>query len=164
MIYERLLARYPSLVLPPHSDPTESLPLPPQEVELDWGGSHLLELEEEWDPVVDWDDVGMAIAAEIVNEVRGRVKEKLGYTCSAGVAQNRMLAKLGSGYKKPNQQVRWHSRVGLMWVLTTTADYCPYWGNSEVSKFSQIHKEYVFNPTFTIPCINGLWNSSKSWR
>lgn len=106
MIYERLLARYPELVLPPSSDPTENLPLPPQEVELSWGGSHLLELEEEWDPVIDWDDVGMAIAAEIVNEIRGEVEEKLGYTCSAGVAQSKMLAKLGSGYKKPNQQVR----------------------------------------------------------
>lgn len=107
MVYERLLTRYPNLALPPpYNDPTENLPLPPQEVELGWGGSHLLELSEEWDGTVDWDDVGMAIAAEIVNEIRGKVKEKLGYTCSAGVAQNKMLAKLGSGYKKPNQQVR----------------------------------------------------------
>lgn len=105
MIHERLLARYPELILLPSGDPTESLPLPPQ-VGLSWGGSHLLELEEKWDIVLDWDDVGMAIAAEVVDEVRGEVEKTLGYTCSAGVAQNRMLAKLGSGYKKPNQQVR----------------------------------------------------------
>lgn len=108
MIHERLLTRYPNLTLPPpYSDPTENLPLPPQGVKLDWGGSHLLELGEECDETVDWDDVGMAIAAEIVNEIREEVKKKLGYTCSAGVAQNKMLVKLGSGYKKPNQQVGW---------------------------------------------------------
>lgn len=107
MVHERLLARHPNLVLPsPGSDPMEKLPLPPQDIELCWGGSYLLELGEEWDAVVDWDDVGMAIAAEIVNGIRGEVEKKLGYTCSAGVAQNKMLAKLGSGYKKPNQQVR----------------------------------------------------------
>lgn len=116
MIHERLLARYPSLVLPSHNDHAENLPLPPQDVELGWGGSHLLELDEEWDSVVDWDDVGMAIAAEIVNEIRGTVKEKMGYTCSAGVAQNRMLAKLGSGYKKPNQQVNAIPGVVIIYI------------------------------------------------
>lgn len=120
MIHERLLARYPNLVLQPHGDHAENLPLPPQDVEQDWGGSHLLEPGEEWDPVVDWDDVGMAIAAEIVNEIRGMVKEKMGYTCSAGVAQNRMLAKLGSGYKKPNQQVKWYSGG---WVIICTNNH-----------------------------------------
>jgi len=52
----------------------------------------------------DWDDIAMLIGSEIVRKVRATVFEKLKYTSSAGVAQNKMLAKLGSAHKKPNQQ------------------------------------------------------------
>ncbi|RPA92566.1 DNA/RNA polymerase [Choiromyces venosus 120613-1] len=107
MIHERLLKRFPVLALPPpYNDPTENLPLPPEDLEINWAGSHLLELAEdrEGDGQLDWDDVGMGIAAEIVDEIRASVRRELGYTCSAGIAQNKLLAKLGSGYKKPNQQ------------------------------------------------------------
>lgn len=39
-----------------------------------------------------------------MRKVRADIFEKLKYTCSAGIAQNKMLAKLGSAHKKPNQQ------------------------------------------------------------
>ncbi|KAG0319036.1 DNA-directed DNA polymerase eta rad30 [Dissophora globulifera] len=51
-----------------------------------------------------WSEMQLLIAAEFCNEVRYAVKEELGYTCSAGVANNRLLAKLGSGMNKPFQQ------------------------------------------------------------
>lgn len=44
------------------------------------------------------------IGSEIVREVRATVREKLKYTMSGGIAQNKMLSKLGSAHKKPNQQ------------------------------------------------------------
>jgi len=44
------------------------------------------------------------IGSEIIRSVRAAIREKLQYTCSGGVAQNKMLAKLGSAHKKPNQQ------------------------------------------------------------
>ena len=53
----------------------------------------------------DWDDVVMYLAAGMIRETRREVEEKLGYTCSAGIARNKMLAKLAAGWKKPNQQV-----------------------------------------------------------
>jgi DNA polymerase eta len=53
----------------------------------------------------DWDDVIMFIASEMIRDIRMEVEEKLGYTCSAGIATNKMLAKLAAGWKKPNQQV-----------------------------------------------------------
>ena len=109
MVHERLLKRFPVLALPPpYNDPSENLPLPQEGLGIKWAGSHLLELAEDSSGPLDWDDVGMGIAAEIVEEVRGSVRKELGYTCSAGIAQNKLLAKLGSGYKKPGQQV--HTR------------------------------------------------------
>ncbi|KAF2803233.1 DNA/RNA polymerase, partial [Mytilinidion resinicola] len=101
-----LLERYPELRgPPPYDDPAELLPRPPTTA-LEWRGDALVDLErgeaEEEDP--DWDDVAICVGSEIVRDVRARVWEELRYTCSGGVARNKMLAKLGSGHKKPNAQ------------------------------------------------------------
>ncbi|KAL3418876.1 sister chromatid cohesion protein eso1 [Phlyctema vagabunda] len=105
-IHSILLVRYPELALPaPYDDPTENLPLPPTTV-LDWQADALIDLDtderEEDDP--DWDDIAILIGSEIVRDVRAAIYTKLKYTCSGGVAQNKMLSKLGSAHKKPNQQ------------------------------------------------------------
>jgi DNA polymerase eta len=105
-VHTTLLERYPELRGPaPYDDPTEPLPKVPTTV-LDWAADALVETGEEdgEDRDPDWDDVCMVIASEIVRDVRKAIKDTLGYTCSGGVAKNKMLAKLGSGYKKPNQQ------------------------------------------------------------
>ena len=59
----------------------------------------------------DWDDIVMLIGSEIVRKVRAAIREQLKYTCSAGVARNKMIAKLGSAHKKPNQQTIVRSRA-----------------------------------------------------
>lgn len=105
-IHSILLERYSELALPaPYDDPTENLPLPPTTA-LDWQADALVDLDsneaEEEDP--DWDDIAILIGSEIVRDVRAAVYQKLRYTCSGGVAQNKMLSKLGSAHKKPNQQ------------------------------------------------------------
>jgi len=46
----------------------------------------------------------MLIGSEVVRKIRAAVREELRYTCSAGIARNKMLAKLGSGHKKPANQ------------------------------------------------------------
>ncbi|KAK3838710.1 MAG: putative N-acetyltransferase eso1, partial [Linnemannia elongata] len=51
-----------------------------------------------------WAELQILKAAEYCNEIRQTVKDELGYTCSAGIANNRLLAKLGSGMNKPFQQ------------------------------------------------------------
>ena len=101
-----LLERYPELRGPaPYDDPSEPLPRPPTTA-LDWHKDSLVDLDnsqsEEDDP--DWDDICILIASEIVREVRQAVFDQLHYTCSAGISRNKMLAKLGSGHKKPNGQ------------------------------------------------------------
>ena len=105
-IHSILLERYPELAQPlPNSDVMEYLPMPPTTA-LEWQADALVDLDsnetEEDDP--DWDDVATLIGSEIVRKVRAAIREQLNYTCSAGIAQNKMVAKLGSAYKKPNQQ------------------------------------------------------------
>ncbi|KAK0655220.1 hypothetical protein B0T16DRAFT_318256 [Cercophora newfieldiana] len=103
-----LLERYPELANPPpYDDPTEQLPMPSSVSALDWQADTLVDLDDEHaseltDP--DWDDVAILIGSEIVRDVRAAVKNELRYTCSAGIARNKLLSKLGSAYKKPNQQ------------------------------------------------------------
>ena len=105
-IHRILLERYPELAGPaPYDDPTEFLPRPPLTA-LDWQADALVDLDaketEDDDP--EWDDICMLIGSEIVRDMRKAVRERLKYTCSAGIARNKMMAKLGSGHKKPNSQ------------------------------------------------------------
>jgi len=105
-VHSILLERFRELSRPaPYDDPSEQLPMPSISA-LDWKADALVDLDDQDaeidDP--DWDDVATLIGSEIVRDVRAAVKEKLKYTCSAGVASNKMVSKLGSGYKKPNQQ------------------------------------------------------------
>ena len=105
-IHSILLERYPELERPaPYDDPSENLPRP-LTTALDWNTDALVDLDitetEDDDP--DWDDIVMLIGSEVVRSVRTAIREQLGYTCSAGVAHNKMLSKLGSAHQKPNRQ------------------------------------------------------------
>jgi DNA polymerase eta len=53
----------------------------------------------------DWKDLQLSIGAEIAKEVRRDIYETLKYTCSAGIAHNKTVAKLCSALNKPNKQV-----------------------------------------------------------
>lgn len=107
LVYCVLLRRYPELrpnIQGERKD--DELPHPPTTA-LMWDPEDcLIDLDnherEEDDP--DWDDTVMLIGAEIVRSVRKAVWDKLQYTCSAGLARNKMLAKLGSACNKPNKQ------------------------------------------------------------
>jgi DNA polymerase eta len=50
------------------------------------------------------DDLQLYYAARIAQRLRARILKELGYTCSAGIAHNKTLAKLGSAMHKPNKQ------------------------------------------------------------
>lgn len=105
-IHSILIERYPEISGPaPYDDPTELLPRPPTTA-LDWTTDALVDLDssetEDDDP--DWDDIAIQLGSEIVRSVRAAIRERLKYTCSAGIARNKMIAKLGSAHKKPNQQ------------------------------------------------------------
>ena len=114
-VHSVLLERFPELSgPPPYDDPAENLPLPSTSA-LDWKADALVDLDEEAESAdPDWDDVAILIGSEIVRGVRARILQDLGYTCSAGIANNKLLSKLGSAYKKPNRQTVIRNRaVGL---------------------------------------------------
>lgn len=105
-IHALLLERFPELASgPPRGDSSEPLPMPPVSA-LDWRADALVDLPDEnaeyGDP--DWDDVAFCVASEVVRNVRAAIRDKLRYTCAAGIAGNKLLSKLGSAHKKPNQQ------------------------------------------------------------
>lgn len=50
------------------------------------------------------DDAVWQLADEIVQEIRQKVFDKTQLTCSAGIAPNKMLAKICSDLNKPNNQ------------------------------------------------------------
>lgn len=104
-VHQILLERYPALRHAPYDDVSEFLPAAPVTA-LDWQADGLVDVDEDQNEEdnPDWDDVCINIGAGIVRDVRKTIYEKLKYTCSAGVARNKMMAKLGAGYKKPNQQ------------------------------------------------------------
>jgi DNA polymerase eta len=53
----------------------------------------------------NWKDLQLSIGAEIAKEIRRDIFDTLKYTCSAGIAHNKTVAKLCSALNKPNKQV-----------------------------------------------------------
>ncbi|XP_058789814.1 DNA polymerase iota-like [Phymastichus coffea] len=46
----------------------------------------------------------LAMATNIAMDIRNKIHKELGLTCSAGIAHNKLLAKLGGALNKPNKQ------------------------------------------------------------
>ncbi|KAF7424266.1 DNA-directed DNA polymerase eta rad30 [Pleurotus ostreatus] len=122
-VREALLRRYPHLASASPKDMDTPLP-PPPPIKWDELG-HLIPIEPETTPADEkegqsskipeavkeeslptWHDVALSIGAELMAGVREKVRTKLGYTTSAGIARNKFLAKLTASYRKFNSQVR----------------------------------------------------------
>jgi DNA polymerase eta len=101
-----LLETFPYLNDPPDGQLDAPLPPPPSSDEIEWIGN-LIPIDEQSESAhtATWGDVALSLGARIMDECRRNVKEKLRYTCSAGIAKNKMLAKLCSAWKKPDDQV-----------------------------------------------------------
>lgn len=69
-----------------------------------------------------WAEMQLLKAAEFCNEIRQSVKDELNYTCSAGIANNKLLAKLGSGMNKPFQQVTFVSSLASPHFISEMAN------------------------------------------
>lgn len=65
-------------------------------------------------PEQSWKDILLDIGASIISEVRDTIFRELNYTCSAGIASNKLLAKLASAYNKPKQQTVVHDTYDFL--------------------------------------------------
>ncbi|OJJ48384.1 hypothetical protein ASPZODRAFT_62406 [Penicilliopsis zonata CBS 506.65] len=107
LVFGLLLQRYPELQVTTDEDSKLSVLPPPPTTALEWHPEDCLvdldtkEMEID-DP--DWDDIAILLGSEIVRAVRKAVWDALSYSCSGGVAKNKMIAKLGSACNKPNKQ------------------------------------------------------------
>ncbi|KAF7906169.1 hypothetical protein EAF00_000448 [Botryotinia globosa] len=81
-VHSVLVSRYPQLAV--DDNVHASLPLPSREVVLHWETDNLVDLPTSTDDThrIDWDEIALNI----------------------GIAQKKSLAKLGAGFKKPDQQ------------------------------------------------------------
>lgn len=53
---------------------------------------------------LDLSNLRLLVGASFANEIRAAIKRETGYECSAGIAHNKILAKLACGLNKPNKQ------------------------------------------------------------
>ncbi|KAL5331569.1 hypothetical protein ACEPPN_001103 [Leptodophora sp. 'Broadleaf-Isolate-01'] len=96
------------------------LPLPPQDTILTWDADHLVDFpaDTHHPHQFDWDDITLNIGAQIIRELRKELLGRLHFTCSAGIAHNKSLAKLGAGCKKPNRQTVIRARAVPFFLST----------------------------------------------
>jgi DNA polymerase IV len=59
---------------------------------------------------------GLPTAWSTAREIRARILEETSLTASAGISYNKFLAKLASGYRKPNGQFAVTPGMGAAWV------------------------------------------------
>ncbi|TIC03754.1 DNA/RNA polymerase [Wallemia mellicola] len=113
LVRNKILERYPFLKqLPPDKTLDDVLPEPPIISFADVGNVIPTSSEKGSDGEIiadeemqtTWEDVAIQVGAQLVAEARKIMFEKIGYTCSAGISHNKILAKLCSAYKKPDDQ------------------------------------------------------------
>lgn len=78
--------------------------------QVDWTGLGKMEVElemagqSEKSSITLINDLRLHCGAQIASEIRKDILEHLGFTCSIGIGHNKTIAKICSGYKKPNNQ------------------------------------------------------------
>ncbi len=91
----------------------------------------------------------------IADTIRHTVKEELGLTLSAGVSFNKVFAKMGSEYKKPDattcitrenyQDLLWPLPVEqLFFVGSTSASKLQQWGIRTIGQLAQTPREHLY--------------------
>ncbi|KAI8071667.1 hypothetical protein BC940DRAFT_293396 [Gongronella butleri] len=94
---------------------------------LDWDAAAFLvksddekESEKDGAPLVmdktSWKDVQLYLGAIFAASIRKQVYDDLHYTCSAGIAHNKVQAKLCSSMHKPNKQTVLREHLGMQFM------------------------------------------------
>ncbi len=75
---------------------------------------------------VTYNKPGIALAVDIAREIKQKIKERTGLTASAGVSYNKLLAKIGSDWRKPDGLCTIHPDRALDFVSNLPID--KFWG------------------------------------
>lgn len=147
-VYKRALNLFPQL-----ETATDALPDCPslediKKLDLEWKGV-LIGSED----IQDWDDIFILLGSVEVARIRADILDQLKYTCSAGVGRNKILAKLGSGTNKPNNQ-----------TIVKNSNVDEFLDNSEIKDLwgfggklgHEIYKELDVPGTKSIPYLRGF--------
>lgn len=140
------------ILLPPHREKYVKYSKLINEIYLNY--TDLVEpfsIDESWLDVTNSQKL-LGSGEEIANEIRKRVKEELGLTLSAGVSFNKVFAKMGSEYKKPDATtvITRGNYKDILWPMK--AEELFFVGKSTAEKLSHIG----------ILTIGDLANSSKT--
>lgn len=104
------------------------------------------------------------IATEIAREIRAKVFEKTGLTCSAGIAPNKFLAKVASEWKKPNGQFTVSPSMVKEFVLGLEVKRIPGVGKVTAARMTQLGLKTCGDlQTWSLPELEaqfGSWGSS----
>lgn len=108
-----------------------------------------------------WLDVTGSSGADTAEKIRSRVKRELGITVSIGISYNKVFAKLGSDYKKPDAitQISKENYQDIAWPLP--ASNLLYVGQSTKQKLKKlcIHTigDLASAPLRTLRAVFGKW-------
>lgn len=99
-------------------------------------------LDEAW---IDLTNPGVTIAdgERIAHEIRNRIREELGITVSVGVSYNKIFAKLGSDYKKPDAvtAISHENYKDMVWTLPVSD--LLYVGRSTTKKLGALNVQTI---------------------
>lgn len=99
LIYHRLTETFPYL-----KNGTGPLPNIPKDIDYKFKGKVYKSDDQTQLILRDWDDVISLIGSNIIYDIRKEIYDQLGYTTSAGLSNNKNMAKLAGGFLKPDNQ------------------------------------------------------------
>ena len=112
--------------------------------------------EEDFSPAEGLRETSQLAAASIlVKAIRDKVRQELGYDCSGGIAQNKMLAKLISASNKPNKQTVLLPSATLSFMAGTKFEKIRGFGGKLGRQLGSVSDGAVL--------CGELWKHSKAW-
>ena len=105
-----------------------------------WSGLLLPNFDDDTNTIaISIDDIKLLIGARIVNDIRKAVYDEVGFTCSAGISNNKSFAKVIASKNKPNgQTILRNSAIPLLLTQIKLLDI-PYIGK-KIGEELQIRK------------------------
>ncbi|KAL7422809.1 N-acetyltransferase eso1 [Cryptotrichosporon argae] len=117
--------------------------------ERDDGSVHEDDGEAHWRDT--WEDWALAEGARIMQILRHEVYKRLHYTCSAGIAHNKAMAKLCSAWKKPNDQTVLRASATAAFLRTMDFQEIRFLGGKLGNAIAQEYGAKTVGDMLTVP-------------